>query len=66
MYKLLIWGTGKRANNYMKFRYFEGNCIWGFIDSKLSQKTFYNYPVYNPQTAYRMSKDVDYIIIANM
>ncbi len=66
MYKLLVWGTGKRASNYMKFGYFEGNCILGFIDSKPNKELFYNYPVYNPRTAYGMLKDADYIIIANM
>ncbi|MBD5550034.1 MAG: hypothetical protein HDQ96_02485 [Lachnospiraceae bacterium] len=65
MYKLLIWGTGKRANGYMKERYFEGNIIEGFVDSARKAKLFYGYPVFEPQEAYNISKEIDYIIIAN-
>ena len=66
MYKLLIWGTGKRASDYMKYKYFEGNSILGFVDSSPKKELFYDCPIFYPQTAYRMSKDVDYIIIATM
>lgn len=64
MYKLLIWGTGKRADEYMKGGYFDGNSIEGFIDSARKTEFFYGYPVFEPQAAYGMSKTVDYIVIA--
>ncbi len=65
MYKLLIWGTGKRANDYMKGKYFEENIIEGFVDSVCKTEPFYGYPVFEPQEAYSISKEVDYIVIAN-
>lgn len=64
MYKLLIWGTGKRADNYMKSGYFEENHIAGFIDSARRREQFYGYPVFEPGEAYSMAKSVDYIIVA--
>lgn len=64
MYKLLIWGTGKRADGYIKGRYFDGNCIEGFVDSARKTESFYGYPVFEPQTAYDMSRGIDYIVIA--
>ena len=64
MYKLLIWGTGKRADSYMKERYFDGNCIVGFIDSVCRIEFFYDYPVYESRVISEMSKVVDFIIIA--
>ena len=39
MYKLLIWGIGRCADDYMKERYFERNRIEGFIDS-VQKKSF--------------------------
>lgn len=65
MYKLLIWGTGKRANDYMKEKYFEGNTIKGFVDSIRKTEFFYGYPVFEPQEGYNISKEVDFIVIAN-
>lgn len=64
MYKLLIWGTGKRADDYMKGGYLKGNCIEGFVDSSCNKEHFYGYPVFKPVEAYELSKSVDYIIIA--
>lgn len=50
----------------MKGRYFEGNCIEGFIDSVHREESFYGYPVLEPKMAYSMSKEIDYIIIATI
>lgn len=66
MFKLLIWGTGKRADNLMNCNCFEGNCIEGFIDSKCKVEKFHNYPVLKPEAAYTLVPDIDYIIIATM
>lgn len=66
MYKLLIWGTGKRANDYMKYKYFEENTILGFIETKPKKDVFYSYPVYSPQEAYNLLKDADYLVVATI
>lgn len=64
MCKLLIWGTGKRADDYMKGGYFKRNCIVGFIDSSREKEYFYGCPVLEPNAAYAVSKSVDFVIIA--
>ena len=64
MNKLLVWGIGKRADDYMKGGYLKGNCIEGFVDSSCKKEQFYGYPVFKPVEAYELSKSVDYIIIS--
>lgn len=66
MYKLLVWGTGKRADDYMKGGYFDGNRIEAFVDSSCKKEYFHGYPVLEPGAAYGLSKTVDYIVIATM
>lgn len=41
MYKLLMLGIGKYANDYM-----QGNYIDGFIDSVSKTNSFHGYPVF--------------------
>lgn len=51
-YKLLIWGAGKRASEFMQEKYFEGNFIEGIIDSVSTLDIFYDYPVFKPEVVY--------------
>ena len=64
MFKILIWGTGKRADALMKSGCFEENHIEGFIDSAKEIGSFYGYPVWKPEIVYGMVEDIDYVIIA--
>ena len=41
MYNLLVWGTGKRADDYMKGGYFDGNRIEAFVDSSCKKEYFH-------------------------
>lgn len=47
--KILIWGTGKLAARYMKFDYFVGHEIIGFVDSYKKDAQFMEYKIYSPQ-----------------
>lgn len=46
--KILIWGIGNISRYYMKFDFFSGYEILGFIDSYRKKEIFMNYPVYLP------------------
>lgn len=61
---IIIWGTGERAGNYMKYGYFEGCQIIAFVDSYRFGTYFYNKKVHAPSELPGMLKDVDYIVLA--
>lgn len=58
---VLIWGTGGLAKHYMKFQIFSGCNIIGFIDSYVSEASFWGHPIYKPDEISRL--DYDYLII---
>lgn len=58
--KLLIWGTGKLAGQFIENQY-HGEII-GFIETHKSKDTFMQKPVYDSQ---EIPKGYDYIIVAN-
>lgn len=60
MKKILVWGTGKLAKQFVENRY-RGEII-GFIETNKSTDTFMQKPVYG---SYEIPKEYDYIIIAN-
>lgn len=60
MNKLLIWGTGNLANNFINNEY-SGEII-GFIETNKSRDTFMDKPVYGSN---EIPEEYDYIIIAN-
>ncbi len=59
--KILIWGTGRLAGNYMKYGFFNGYEIVGFVDSYTMQKSFMEYNVYRPHEISCIT--YDYIIV---
>lgn len=61
MYKLLIWGTGKIAKQFIKNGY-NGEVI-GFIETHKSVDLYEGKPVYDSS---EIPKDYDFIIIANI
>ena len=65
MKKILIWGTGDRANAYIKAGYFKDCMIKGFIDTYGSAGTYQGYDVYRPAELARVYESIDYIVIAN-
>lgn len=60
MYKLLIWGTGKLAKNFLDDGY-NGEII-GFIETSKSVDSFMDKPVYS---SCEFPSEYDYIIVAN-
>lgn len=60
MSKLLIWGTGKLARNFIKNKY-NGEII-GFIETNRSIDSYMNKPVYDSR---EIPEEYDYIVIAN-
>lgn len=60
MIKLLIWGTGKFARQFIANNY-SGEII-GFIETKKSMDFFMQKPVYG---SHEIPKEYDYIIVAN-
>ena len=60
MKKILIWGTGKFARQFIENNY-KGEIV-GFIETKKYADTFMQKPVYSSQ---EIPKEYDYIIIAN-
>ena len=60
MYKILIWGTGKLAKQFLENGY-NGEII-GFIETNRTKDAFMQKPVYDAQ---EIPKDYDYIIVAN-
>lgn len=60
--RILIWGVGKLASQYMKFECFSGYEIIGFVDSYAEEKSFKGYPIYRPNEIVLMN--YDYLIIS--
>lgn len=60
MKKLLIWGTGKIAKQFIENEYY-GEII-GFVETVKSTSTFMQKPVYDSQ---EIPENYDYIIVAN-
>lgn len=62
---IIIWGTGERAQNYMKYDYF-GNChIVAFIDSYKADIHFWGKKVYDPSELPKMLLTADYVVLAS-
>lgn len=59
--KLLIWGTGKLATNYMRYEYFCAHEIIGFVDTFKKIDSFMGYPVYRPEQIGTLA--VDYVVV---
>lgn len=59
--EILIWGTGRLAARYMKFSYFAGYEIIGFVDSYKTDSQFMGYRVYRPEDIGAM--EYDYLVI---
>ena len=49
MYRILIWGTGKRAENYLLKNYFCNCEIIGFIDTYKKDDRFMQHKVFRPE-----------------
>lgn len=60
MKKILIWGTGKLAKNFIEHRY--NAEILGFIETNKSKETYCGSPVYDSR---QIPEGYDYIIVAN-
>lgn len=60
MKKLLIWGTGNLANNFISNKY-NGEII-GFIETNKSKNSYMGKPVFDSK---EIPKEFDYIIVAN-
>lgn len=59
--EILIWGTGRLAARYMKFSYFAGYEIIGFVDSYKTDSQFMGYRVYRPEEIGVL--EYDYLVI---
>lgn len=59
--KILIWGTGKIATRYLKYGYFSGYQIVGFIDTNSTEGKFQGYVVNKPDKINAVK--YDYIIV---
>lgn len=59
--EILIWGTGRLAARYMKFSFFAGYEIIGFVDSYKTDSQFMGYRVYRPEDIGAM--EYDYLVI---
>ncbi len=55
--KLLIWGTGSLAANFMRFGYFESDTIVGFIDTYKKSELFLDCSVYSPKEVKALDYD---------
>ena len=62
--RILIWGTGKLVASYMKFEYFDGHEIIGFVDTYKAINSYMGYKVFRPQEIANISFDLLIIGIA--
>lgn len=63
MRKLLVWGTGDYARQFMENQYRGGEDIIGFVETSKSKDVFMQKPVYSSNELPTL--EYDYIIIAN-
>ena len=63
MYRILIWGTGKRAENYLLKNYFCNCEIIGFIDTYKKDDRFMQHKVFRPEDLPEIKDFFDYIVI---
>lgn len=60
MVKLLVWGTGKLANQFLRNGY-KGELL-GFVETEKSSESYMDKPVYEIE---ELPENYDYIIVAN-
>lgn len=64
MKKIILWGTGDRADRYIKFDYFKGAEIVAFIDSRKHGSIYFGKKIYEPEYLPVIIDSVDYLVIA--
>lgn len=64
-YKLILWGTGGRAEGCLKEGFFSKHDIVAIIDNKKKKDFFHAIKVCRPNELYNLIKDVDYLVILN-
>lgn len=60
--KVLIWGTGEMASEYIMMQEIEASDLLGFIESKRTKRTFHGKNVYEPQEIEKAGS-YDYILV---
>lgn len=65
--KIILWGTGNRAEMCFREGYFSAHNILAIIDShnKEGGGMFHSLPVYSPDVLNDMMKEADYLVILN-
>lgn len=64
-YKIVIWGTGDRAEMCFREGYLFEHEIVGFVDSHKNEDRFHSINVYKPGELNRLIDNVDYLVVLN-
>ena len=65
MTRILIWGTGKRTEEYLERKCFSDCEIVGFVDNDEMKREFYGKPVYSPDEIKSNPEKADFIVIVS-
>ena len=65
MYRIVLYGTGQRAGEYMKAGFFEQCDVAGFVCTVKEQESFYKKPVFSLDEICSLQNQLDYIVIVN-
>ena len=64
-YKLVLWGTGKRAESCIKGGFLDEHEIIGFVDTDKNTEKFYDISVYEPYDVPMLMENADYLVVLN-
>lgn len=62
-YKLVLWGTGKRAESCLKERFLEKHEIIGVVDTYKKTEKFHDIDVYEPEELPNLMETADYLVV---
>ena len=63
--KIILWGTGERAERFIKKNYFSECTIISFVDTYKKENSFMGYNIISPSKLKETIEQIDYLVIVN-